>query len=165
LTVTLRPITVDNWFVCVELEPAEAQVQARFVASNAFSLAQASFEPWWRPTGIYAGEVMVGFVMYGTWPATGLPSYYPEVPAGVDYILRFMVDGKYQRQGYGRAAMLALIERVRQRPGAHTLSLSYDPTNEGAAAFYASIGFRPTGHMHGEEIEVVLDLLMKDDEP
>jgi diamine N-acetyltransferase len=158
VVVNLRPITVDNWLDCVELKPASAQVQVGFVAPNAFSLAQAHFEPWWHTLGIYADEVMVGFVMYGTWPATGLPAYYPEVPVGVDYILRFMIDGRYQRQGYGRAALLLVIERIRQRPGAHRIQLSYEPTNEGAAALYASVGFQPTGHMHGSEIEAGLEL-------
>jgi diamine N-acetyltransferase len=69
-----------------------------------------------------------------------------------------MIDGRYQRQGYGREALKLVIERIRQRPGAHTLILSYEPDNEGAAALYASVGFRPTGHMHGGEIEALLDL-------
>ena len=103
MTVTLRPITVKNWSECVELAPTEEQVQAGFVTSNAFSLAQASFESWWQPTGIYTDEMMVGFVMVGTWPTTGLPSYIPEdeVPVGEDHILRFMIDGRYQHKGYG----------------------------------------------------------------
>jgi diamine N-acetyltransferase len=54
--------------------------------------------------------------------------------------------------------MKLVIERIRQRPGAHTVTLSYEPTNDGAAALYASVGFRPTGHMHGDEIETLLDL-------
>lgn len=158
MTVTLRPITVDNWLECVELKPTDEQVQAGFVAPNAFSLAQASFEPWWHPLGIYADEVMVGFVLVGTWPTTGIPAYYPGVPAGEDYILRFMIDGRYQRKGYGRAAMLSVIDRVRQRPGSHTLALSYEPNNDRAAALYASVGFRLTGQMHDGEVEAKLDL-------
>ena len=162
MTVTLRPITVDNWLECVELKPTDEQVQAGFVAPNDFSLAQASFEPWWQPFGIYADEVMVGFVLVGTWPAAGLPAYYSEAAVGEDYILRFMIDGRYQRKGYGRAALLSVIDRVRQRPGAHTLGLSYEPNNDGAAALYASVGFRLTGQMHGGEVEAKLDLRTPD---
>jgi RimJ/RimL family protein N-acetyltransferase len=116
------------------------------------------FEPWWQTQGIYADDVMVGFVMYGTWPTSGLPAYYPEMPVGQDFILRFMVDGRYQGKGYGRAALEQVIANIRQRPGAHTIHLSYEPDNKGAAALYAALGFRPTGQMHGSEIEVSLAL-------
>ena len=136
----------------------DEQVQAGFVAPNDFSLAQASFEPWWQPLGIYADEVMVGFVLVGTWPAVGLPAYYSEAAVGEDYILRFMIDGRYQRKGYGRAALLSVIEQIRQRPDAHTLALSYEPENTVAAALYASVGFQLTGQMHGGEVEAKLDL-------
>jgi diamine N-acetyltransferase len=157
VTVSLRAITIENWLECVELKTTEAQ--AGFVSPNTFSLTQAHFETWWETLGIYADEVMVGFVMFGTFPATGLPAYYPEViPVGIDCIMRFMIDGRYQRRGYGRAALALVIERIRQRPDAHAIILSYDPNNSGAAALYASLGFRLTGNMHHEEIEARLDL-------
>jgi diamine N-acetyltransferase len=158
MTVTLRPITRDNWIECIELKPTDEQIKAGFVAANSMSLAQAHFEPWWQTLGIYADDVMVGFIMYGTWPDSDLPPYYPEMPAGQDFILRFMVDGRYQGKGYGRAALEQAIANLRQRPGARTIKLSYEPDNEGAAALYAKLGFRPTGQMHGSEIEVSLDL-------
>jgi diamine N-acetyltransferase len=63
--ISLRPISVDNWIECVELTPTEEQMRASFVSSNAFSLAQAHYDPWWEPLGIYVGELMVGFVMHG----------------------------------------------------------------------------------------------------
>jgi diamine N-acetyltransferase len=161
MVVELRPITVENWVDCVGLKPTEEQEKAHFVAPNAFSLTQASFEPWWESLGIYADDVMVGFVMHGRWPSTGLPSYYPaeeEIPVGVHYILRFMVDGRYQGKGYGKAAMVQLIERVRQCSDTLTLCLSYEPENFAAAALYTGVGFRPTGEMHGGEIEMKLEL-------
>lgn len=156
MTIMLRPISVENWSDCVDLSPTEEQVEAGFVAPN---VTQASFESWWQPTGIYADEVMVGFVMYGTWPATGLPPYIPagEVPAGEDYILRFMIDGRYQRKGYGRVALALLIDRLRQRPGVYKVALSYEPWNAAASALYASMGFQLTGEKHGEEVVAALD--------
>jgi diamine N-acetyltransferase len=158
MAVSLRPITIDNWIECVELKPAADQ--DGFVSSNAFSLSQAHFEPWWEPHGIYADERMVGFVMYGRWPTAALPSYYSgfEAPEGVVCILRFMVDANHQRQGYGRAALMQVIERSRQRPGTRAVHLSYEPTNAVAAALYASLGFRPTGRILDGEVETWLDL-------
>jgi diamine N-acetyltransferase len=65
-TVALRPIDETNWSIAVDLEVSDDQ--DGFVASNAVSLAQAHFEPWWIPLGVYAGDEMVGFVMHGRWP-------------------------------------------------------------------------------------------------
>ncbi len=158
MAVSLRPITIDNWVQCAALKPSAEQERAGFVSPNAFSLAQAHFESWWEPLGIYDDDLMVGFVMHGRWPSSGVPSYHPEVPVGVDCILRFMIDGNYQGRGYGRKALAQVIARIRQRPGAHTLQLSYDPNNLVAAALYASQGFRLTGKMVDEEIEAELDL-------
>jgi diamine N-acetyltransferase len=158
MTVSLRPITVDNWVECIELKPTEEQVRAGFVSPNALSLAQAHYDTWWEPLGIYADERMVGFMLHGRWPATGVPSYYSEAPVGVDCILRFMVDGRYQRQGYGRAGLAQLIERIRQRPNARAIHLSYEPDNSAAAALYACLGFRPTGRFIDGEMEMWLDL-------
>lgn len=160
MTVSLRPISRDNWIQCIELKPTKEQVKAGFVAPNAVSLTQAAYEPWWNPLGIYADEEMVGFIMYGSWPeAAELPSHYPpEMPTGEDHVLRFMIDERYQGKGYGRAALAQVIEQVRQRPGTYAISLSYEPENARAAAVYASLGFKPTGHMHGGELEVRLAL-------
>jgi diamine N-acetyltransferase len=159
MTISLRPITIDNWVTCAELKPTEEQERAMFVSPNTFSLAQAHFEPWWEPLGIYVGDLMVGFVMHGRWPTSGLPDYYPpDLPKGMDCILRFMIEKSHQRKGYGRAAMIQVIERIRQRPGAHTIELSYDPHNLAAAALYASVGFKPTGRVFYEEIVAELDL-------
>ncbi|MCC6166066.1 MAG: GNAT family N-acetyltransferase [Caldilineaceae bacterium] len=158
MTVSLRPITVENWPECVELKPGPDQ--NGFVAPNAVSLAQAHFEPWWEPYGIYVDDRMVGFIMYGYWPQASLPAYYGdfEAPQGVICILRFMVDANHQRQGYGRAALAQTIERCRQRPGVRAVHLSYEPSNSVAAALYASLGFRPTGRILDGEVETWLDL-------
>jgi len=62
MTVTLRPVTADNWKQCVGLsvEPE----QKLFVAPNAYSLAEAAYEDGCVPLAIYHDETMVGFAMY-----------------------------------------------------------------------------------------------------
>jgi diamine N-acetyltransferase len=50
MTITLRPITSDNWRACLQLDTTEAQ--RRFVASVVYSLAQAYVEPGWVPLAI-----------------------------------------------------------------------------------------------------------------
>ena len=60
-TVTLREVSKDNFRAIASLSVAEDQ--KNFVANNAFSMAEASFEEeaWFR--AIYAGNTPVGFAM------------------------------------------------------------------------------------------------------
>lgn len=151
LDITLRPITTDNWVECIELTPTEEQQQHGFVATNVLSLAQAYAEPWWNPLAIYSGDTMVGFVMYGRWPETGIPKHHGSPEPGVDYILRMMIDEHHQGRGYGRAAMQALIDRIKRQPGCREIQLDYDSVNVVAERLYSSLGFRPIyGSVDGE---------------
>ena len=163
MTLTLRPIAIDNWIDCISLSPTEEQVRARFVAPSTLSLAQAHDEPWWQPRGIYAAmdgvAVMVGFAMSGRWPATGIPAYHEEAKPGVDFILRFMIDGRYQGRGYGRAAMAALTGQIQAQPDGQAIEISYDSANTVMGHLCTSMGFRPTGRISDGEIEARLILL------
>ncbi len=60
-TVSLREVTKDTVRTIIRLKVAPAQ--EHFVASNAFSIAEAHFSDiaWFR--AIYAGETPVGFIM------------------------------------------------------------------------------------------------------
>jgi diamine N-acetyltransferase len=112
-----------------------APEQARFVASNAVSIAQAHFQPdvaWFR--AIYADDTAVGFLMLHDDPEK--PEYH---------LWRFMIDQRYQKHGYGRDALELLLDHVRARPGAVALTLSYVPGDGGPGAFYERMGFAHTG--------------------
>src|SRR5215472_7357385 len=103
MTVGVREITRENWLQCVRLTVATEQES--FVASNALSLAQSKYEPEWIPLAVYDDDEMVGFLMYGV--------YRDE---GKYWILRVMVDQRFQGKGYGRAAMGLLLGRLRATP-------------------------------------------------
>lgn len=135
MTVTLQPITAANWRESVRLQVGEQQT--RYVAPNVYSIAESHFVPSCVCLAIYAEEVMVGFTMYDT------DNYY---------IVRFMIDERYQGKGYGHAAMRLLLAQF-ERDFAHpTASLSYVPGNEVAERLYERVGFRKTGEIHDGEI-------------
>jgi diamine N-acetyltransferase len=147
MTVTLRPLTKENWHECIRLQVTDEQKQ--YVASNLYSIAETRFEPTSVPLVIYAGdegeEKMVVFVMYDS-------SDY--------YIARFMIDSRYQGKGYGRAAMQLLLEQF-EREGAYpTATLSYVPGNEIAEHMYETAGFRKTGEMHDGEVVMARPLVI-----
>ncbi len=131
--VSLRPITQRNLKECISLKVAENQ--KKFVASNVLSLAEAFVNPTYHPLGIYDSEAhyqanppMVGFTMY-------------ELIDAVGFILRLMIDEKYQRRGYGRAAMIEVIRRLKLHPEVERIATSHEWENEAAARLYGSLGF------------------------
>ena len=116
-TVTLREVTKDTVYAVCRLQVAEEQRE--YVAENAFSIAQAHFEPkaWFR--AIYADETPVGFLMLSD--DSDAPEYF---------LWRLMVDAAYQGNGFGRRAIELLAEYVRTRPAAHELLVKLSPRPE-----------------------------------
>lgn len=141
----LRPITRENFYQVADLKVREDQ--RHFVAPNAFSIAEASVHDDYEPLAIYAGETLVGFTMWGSDPK-----------AGEWWIIRLMIDLAHQGRGHGRAAMIALLERIRERANPAAIFLSFEPENHGAEALYRSLGFQPTGRVDGGEIVYRLSL-------
>jgi diamine N-acetyltransferase len=135
MTVTLRPLTAENWRECCRLKVSDDQRE--FVAPNVYSIAETRFEPTSLPLAIYADETMVGFLMYDT------KDYY---------IVRFMIAAQYQGKGYGRAAMELLLAQLEQEYAHPSASLSYVPGNEVAERMYEKVGFRKTGEIHEGEV-------------
>ena len=119
MTVYLREITAANWKEAIRIDVAPEQ--KRFVASNIYSVAESKFDSSYVPLGIYnQAETMVGFVMYG-------------LENGEHWILRLMVAHQYQGRGYGRAAMLKIIRRLRAKHQCQKILTSYKPDNHVAA--------------------------------
>jgi diamine N-acetyltransferase len=133
--IHLRNVTLDNFHECIGLEVEESQ--KGFVASNVKSLAEAKVNPNLFPLAIYDATVlgyeqprspMVGFTMY-------------EIDAGVGFIIRLMIDHKYQRKGYGRATILEVVRRLKLYPEVELIATSYQRGNEIASKLYRSLGF------------------------
>lgn len=151
-TVTLRLVTDENLGAVLKLKVTETQ--NGFVAPNTVSIAQAAFEPkaWYR--AIYADETPVGFVMM--YEDTEKPTYY---------LWRYMIDANHQGQGYGYQALQLVIERVRRRPRASEMRLSYVPGEGSPQPFYQKLGFVDTGEVDDGENVMRLELDTSDIAP
>ncbi len=145
-TATLREITPDNEAAVRTLSAAYGQ--ELFVVSASDSLDEAATSPDARPwyRAIYAGDQPVGFVMLSFDVAPG----HPEYPWRY-FLWRLLIDARYQRRGYGRAAMALVIDVVRSSPGATDLFTSVHPGEGGPAPFYRSLGFKPTSEWFDDE--------------
>jgi diamine N-acetyltransferase len=133
LNLQLREVNKDNLREVLRLKVAPEQ--ERFVAANAVSIAQAYFDretAWFR--AIYDGDTPVGFVMLDDQPAKAAYTLW-----------RFMIDARYQRRGYGRAALELVFAHVKARPGATELYTSCVEGPGGPGPFYEGLGFAYTG--------------------
>lgn len=134
--VHLRNVTRENFRECLNLQVSEWQ--RGLVATTTQSLAEAYVDPNLFPLAVYDAAAcgyeqpkvpMIGFTMY-------------EITAGVGFIMRVMVDEKYQGQGYGRATMIEIIRRLKLCPDVEIIATSYRKENERAAKLYQSLGFQ-----------------------
>jgi diamine N-acetyltransferase len=142
MTVTLRPLTEENWHDAIHLQVTDEQ--KNYVASNLYSIAETRFEPTFVPLAIYAGDVLVGFTMYDT----------------ADYcIVRFMIDMRYQGKGYGRAALQLLIDHFEREYAHPETRLSFVPGNAVAEHLYEVMGFCLNGEMDEDELVMVRPLV------
>jgi len=143
--LNLRPLDSDNARAVVGLQVAPGQ--AGFVAANANSIADAYVHRELRPLAVYAGDELVGFAMYGQ-----------DVDDGRWWIVRMMIDERFQGRGYGRGAMMALIALMGDEHRCESIKLGVDPANVGAIRLYESLGFTDTGEVHYDEMVMCLDV-------
>ncbi len=136
--VNLRPVTLANYRECLALQVEDAQ--AGLVASNAKSLAEAYVNPNMRPLAVYNAAAR-GFEEDPPVPMVGFTMI--EMAAGVGFITRLMIDRAHQGKGYGRAAMIEVIRRLRLTPEAEIIATSHLRENAAAARLYTGLGFVP----------------------
>ena len=172
--IHLEKIDWDNYEKVLKLKVTKEQ--ENYVASNKASLIHAFLElsdgiPVYA-FAIYYGKRIVGFIqlMYDDdwtgyeredWLKSDLYQEYKGKP--YYYIWRFMIDKKYQNQGYGREAFKQAIDFIKTFPSgeAQYILLSYEPSNEVAKKLYASFGFEEVFKEYfqdGDEVSAMLKI-------
>ena len=143
--------------------------QRYFVASNEASLIHAFIEMSCG-TPVYAfaimnGKTVVGFIqiMYSKdWSGyeredwLNSDDFKKHNGKPVYYIWRFMIDKKFQGQGFGKEALRLAIEFIKTFPAGKSEGcwLSYEPENEGARNLYRKAGFEERLDLHKEDMEI-----------
>lgn len=145
--LSLVEIDRHNYLSILDLSVSEEQHS--FVASNTYSLAQAFVQPECVPLALYVENKPVGFAMYCI-----------DENDREYWIYRLMIDQRHQGRGYGRAAMLLLIDRIRSEMDEqrHRIFISFEPENEVAKSLYESLGFVPDGRVEYGEIVYRLEV-------
>lgn len=155
MSIELKPVTRANFDKIADLSlPAH---QRGWVAGNSYSIAEAGFNPELRYLAIYAGDEPVGFVMYC------LPEEKDEQP-GQYGLWRFMIDGKHQQRGYGKAALELVVQLIWSDPEATRILVPYKAENAVARRLYESLGFNELG-IDDEIGEMVAELRRRGSRP
>jgi diamine N-acetyltransferase len=142
--IELKDVDRENYRKIIGLKVGEGQ--SAFVDTNAFYLAQASYEKDCHPFGIYEGDLLVGFCMYCIDEADG--QYW---------ISQLMIDKGHQSHGYGRAALGLMLELIKADENHGRIYLSFEPENEWAKSLYESMGFVWDKRMAEEDLVYRLD--------
>jgi len=143
--IALQEISEGNFIEAMRLEVAPEQ--KGFVASNAASIAQSKFHTFLECYGIYDEDTMIGFCVFGKNPEDG-----------TSWIVRFMVGAQFQRKGYGKQGVCALINHIQRTHECLSIFLDMALTNEAARRLYESAGFMDTGKTQGHSNIYRLDL-------
>lgn len=130
-TVTLRKVTKENYEQVCELDVEKAQED--YVASNMWSLVEATYNDGYESRAIYLADKPVGFFMW--------------VRENTDKISiwRFMVDQNHQKKGIGRTALSLALSEIKTVAKLKQIEICYHPENPVAKDFYASFGFNEIG--------------------
>ena len=133
--VCLVPISDANRRECLRLRVDDSQ--SHLVATNEKSLAEAAGRDNLHPLAIY-DQAALGYES-PTVPMIGFAMY--ELVAGVGFLLRLMIDGNHQRQGYGRAATVEVIRRLKLHPEVQLIATSCRRENVAAERLFRGLGF------------------------
>lgn len=137
--MNFRKIDKSNYMDCILLQVDESQ--RHFVADNARSLIEATFEEGIYTLGIYHEEEMIGFVLYD----------YDDTLPGWS-MSRFMIGTQFQGKGYGKQAVLAFLDYFKEHHNSNEIYISVSLDNIVARKLYSNIGFKEI-----KEIEYTFD--------
>ena len=70
---------------------------------------------------------------------------------------KLLIDERYQRRGFGTAALDLIVEYFRDR-GVFAMWTSAGQGEGSPIAFYERYGFERTGELHGNEVLLRLDI-------
>ena len=155
--VELRDIRTDaDWdaVMGLRLGPGQDEHLNSMPGIREESIEEARGMPHpWAVHDADTGE-LVGFVMI----SDNIPEPVPDDMVGPYFLWKLIVDAEHQRGGYGTAIIDAVVDYLRDRPGADVLYVSAGQGEGSPQPFYERYGFVPTGEIKWDEVVLRLDL-------
>jgi len=131
----------------------------RFIGSmiSHFEDAIADARACPRMWSVHDGDQLVGFVMISDNIPQAVLDDDDDV-VGPYFLWRLVIHEPFQRRGYGRATIDAVVAYLRTRPGADVLYVSSVPGEGSPMPFYLGYGFVKTDRVADGEEVLRLDL-------
>ena len=148
--IRLTEITEDNWFEAASLSVGESQ--KGYVAPAVGILARGYV---YRDCGgrVYAIEnngVLVGIA---------LVREFTDEPLGYD-LQQFMIDERYQRRGYGSAALGLILDELRREGRYDHVEVCVKKADAEAIRLYEKHGFTDSGYVD-EDVPDALNMICR----
>ena len=124
-----------------------------FVAPNSVTMAQSLFDKSARIFGIWEADEPVGLIAICDMSHPDADLDEGDDPNGV-YVWRLMIGAKHKGRGLGSAA-IAFAEAEARRLGRAQVVLSAVPEDNSPIPFYIKQGFRKTGRIIDDEVELI----------
>ncbi len=143
--ITLRPVDRNNWRAVVALRITPAQ-QAT-VSELSHLLLLCHYDASWHPLAVYRDNTVIGFLIWGI-----------DSGDGSCWLRGVRIDQRWQGQGYGRAAVQAVLDLLAGEHNCRRFVLAYNPANTVARHLYQTLGFVETGERMEDEVMARLSL-------
>lgn len=143
--IHFEDVNAENW----RLHLSVTEEQKHFVSEpyTMYARAYAYRDARSRAFVIYDDDLPVGAGLYHDCPA--LDAYD---------LSQLLIDQRYQRRGYGRAATQLILDAMRRDGRYDKVVLCYVEGNEAARQLYAQFGFVET---EKDEDEIVMELALR----
>ena len=142
--IRLVDIDPDNWRLGLQV----AEHQRKFVSSAPWLLARAYGYRNYRSNA---------FVIYDDETPVGMGLYYDCPDMEAYNFSQLFIDERYQRKGYGKAAIKLVLDAMQQDGKYKKVVICYIEGNEASKNLYGRFGFVQT-HRDGDEIIMELEL-------
>jgi len=143
--ITLEALNADNWLKICDLSVSEEQ-KAYFPVSNLYWIGISRYEEKTELFAIKADGCYIGLIG-GGFDEDGVSGY----------IAPFMIDRRYQGNGYAKPALRLMVESLRERLGVTRINISHRKENVIAGRIYEALGFREYNQTD-REIQRKMDL-------
>ncbi|WP_369899612.1 GNAT family N-acetyltransferase [Bacillus manliponensis] len=145
MNIQLKVVTRENWEETLQLQVCEEQ--KKFVPAVAVSLAKVYIKPdgdhvEYIPLAIYNQDKIIGFIMHA----------FEKNTSDMYWINGFLIDKKYQGNGYGKAALKEMVKWITdQFSRCEEIRLTVHKENVKAKRLYKNFGFVYLGYMYSDE--------------
>ncbi|MFC4775453.1 GNAT family N-acetyltransferase [Paenibacillus sp. GCM10023252] len=128
--IILKPVSVENWYECTKLKVKTEQLNV-FPAPVVYWIAESKYVDDFELRAVYWDVELVGFIVFCAKPDKDENYWIPAI----------LIDEKYQGKGYGKAAMVKLIELM-STINCKRMMIGHRPNNKIAEVLYDSLGFK-----------------------